>query len=285
MLVTWKYRPRNTLIQRLDPRARLIFMLAALVTLLFFWDMRYELFFFVLALVQYSLARLSFRDTRRAWLLMGPLIVVLTILTFLTGRFHEGVYTQEHMLGRWVVFQRLTIVFSAEKIAFAISQLLRVTSITMLAIVIPYTIDPSLYGVTFRGLGLPDKFAYAMDLAFRLVPSLGRDFSITYDAQRARGYELEKLKGGIVAQIRRVAPLLVPVVIQAIVGGEEVIDSMDLRAFGAGPRTWLPQLRLGRADWLLLTFSVVLVVAGTVLMVTGHGTFWVPEILLQMAQP
>jgi energy-coupling factor transport system permease protein len=285
MLVSWKYRPRNTLIQRLDPRARLIFMLAALVSLLFFWDLRYELFFFVLALGQYTLARLSFRDTRRAWLLMGPLIVILTILTFLTGRFHEGVYTEEHVLGQLVLFRRLTIVFSAEKIAFAVAQLLRITTITLLAVVIPYTIDPSLYGVTFHGLGLPDRFAYAMDLAFRLVPTLGRDFSITYDAQRARGYELEKLKGGIVAQIRRVAPLLVPVVIQAIVGGEEMIDSMDLRAFGVGPRTWLPQLKYGRADRLLLDFSVLLVAGGTALMVMGCGGFWVPEFLLRMAQP
>jgi len=285
MLVSWKYRPRNTLIQRLDPRARLIFMLAALVSLLFFWDLRYELLFFVLALGQYTLARLSFRDTRRAWLLMGPLIVILTILTFLTGRFHEGVYTEEHVLGQFILFRRLTIVFSAEKIAFAVAQLLRITTITLLAVVIPYTIDPSLYGVTFRGLGLPDRFAYAMDLAFRLVPTLGRDFSITYDAQRARGYELEKLKGGIVAQIRRVAPLLVPVVIQAIVGGEEVIDSMDLRAFGVGPRTWLPQLKYSRADRLLLAFSVLLVTGGTALMVMGYGGFWVPEFLLRMAQP
>jgi len=173
---------------------------------------------------------------------------------------------------------KITITFSIEKIFFAIAQMVRILSISLLAIALPYTIDPSLYGVTFRGLGLPDKFAYAMDLAFRLVPTLGRDFSITYDAQRARGYELEKIKGGPLEQIRRIAPLLVPVVIQAIVGGEEVIDAMDLRAFGVGKRSWLPQVTYRTKDIALIIFSVLIFVASTTLSVMGYGNFWVPGV-------
>jgi energy-coupling factor transport system permease protein len=283
MIVTWKYRPRNTLLQRLDPRARLVFTMAALVSILFFWDLRILLVFLVVAVGQYALARVTFRETRRAWLLLGPLIVFLTFFTFLTGRGREGVFTEDHLLGRVELVGNLAITLSAEKIAFAAAQLARITSISLMAVLIPYTIDPALYGVTFRGLGLPDKFAYAMDLAFRLVPSLGRDFSITYDAQRARGYELEKLKGGVLGQIRRIVPLLVPVVIQAIVGGEEMIDAMDLRAFGVGRRTWLPQLTYRRADKVLLALSAMMVILSTAVSVMGYGRFWVPDYLLRMA--
>ena len=156
-------------------------------------------------------------------------------------------------------------------------------AITTLAIVIPYTIDPSLYGITFRKLGLPDKFAYAMDLAFRFVPTLGRDFGITLDAQRARGYEVEKPSGGLVAQIRRLAPLLVPVTINAIVSAEDIIDAMDLRAFNVGPRTWVRQLTYRYADKILLAASVLLFVGSTVLGIMGIGRLWVPEILLRLA--
>jgi energy-coupling factor transport system permease protein len=156
-------------------------------------------------------------------------------------------------------------------------------AITVLAIIIPYTVDPSLYGVTFRRLGLPDKFAYAMDLAFRFVPTLGRDFSITLDAQRARGYEVEKLSGGIVAQIRRLAPLLVPVTINAVVSAEDIIDAMDQRAFGVGPRTWVRQLTYRRADKALIVASILLFVGSTILAFMGIGRLWVPEVLLRLA--
>ena len=173
--------------------------------------------------------------------------------------------------------RRISLDITAEKTIFALSQLVRMYAITTLAITIPYTVNPSLYGVTFRGLGLPDRFAYAMDLAFRFVPTLGRDFSITLDAQRARGYEVEKVAGGIIAQIRKLAPLIVPVTINAIVGAEDIIDAMDLRAFGVGPRTWLEQLHYRWRDYVLIMFGVLLFLVSLGLSLLGYGQFWVPD--------
>ena len=288
MLIAWRYRERDTIIQRLDPRARIIFMLAFLFSIIQFWDLRVMLLFLGAAVLQYALAKLTWRETSRAWKLVSIIIFFMTTLTFLTGR--GGVataYHEEHLLRQLgpitipIFGWQFSIDITAEKTMFALSQLTRMYAITFMAITIPYTIDPSLYGVTFRGLGLPDKFAYAMDLAFRFVPTLGRDFGITLDAQRARGYEIEKLSGGIVAQIRRLAPLLVPVTINAIVGAEDIIDAMDLRAFGVGPRTWVRVLTYRRADKALIVASVLLFAVSTVLAFLGFGRLWVPEALLE----
>jgi len=291
MLVTWKYRERDTIIQRLDPRARIIFMLAMLVSIIQFWDLRVMLAFLGLSLTQYFLARLTWRETRRAWLAIGFVIFLMTLLTFLTGRGGVGTaYAAEHLLTRLgpltlpLVRWQVGLDITAEKTIFAISQMARMFAITALAITIPYTIDPSLYGVIFRGLGLPDKFAYAMDLAFRFVPTLGRDFSITLDAQRARGYEVERVEGGLVAQIRKLAPLVVPVTINAIVGGEDIVDAMDLRCFGVGPRTWVRRLEYRQADRLLIAFSLAIFLASTAASVSGYGRLWVPDWLLSMAK-
>jgi energy-coupling factor transport system permease protein len=290
MLIAWRYRERNTLIQRLDPRARIIFMLAMLFSIIQFWDLRIMLLFLGGAALQFGLARLTWRETRRVWILISFIILFMTTLTFLTGR--GGVataYHEEHLIRRLgplslpIVGWQLYLDVTAEKTIFAVSQLARMYAITIMAIIIPYTVDPSLYGITFRGLGLPDKFAYAMDLAFRFVPTLGRDFSITMDAQRARGYEVEKLSGGILAQIRRLAPLLVPVTINAIVSAEDIIDAMDLRAFGIGPRSWVRRLTYRQADKALIGASVLTFAAATVLAFMGAGGLWVPEFLLRMA--
>jgi energy-coupling factor transport system permease protein len=290
MLIAWRYRERDTIIQRLDPRARIIFMLAMLFSIIQFWDLRIMLLFLGVAALQFGLARLTWRETRRVWILISFIIFIMTTLTFLTGR--GGVataYTEEQLIHRLgplslpIVGWQLKLDITAQKTIFAVSQLARMYTITTMAITIPYTVDPSLYGVTFKGLGLPDKFAYAMDLSFRFVPTLGRDFSITLDAQRARGYEVEKLSGGIVAQIRRLAPLLVPVTINAIVSAEDIIDAMDLRAFGVGPRTWVRQLSYQRADKLLIAASALIFVGCTALAFMGIGRLWVPEVLLRLA--
>ena len=290
MLIAWRYRERDTIIQRLDPRARIIFMLAMLFSIIQFWDLRIMLLFLGISVAQYALARLTWRETRRVWILVSIIILFMTILTFFTGR--GGVdyaYHEEHSIYRLgplslpIVGWQISLNITAEKTIFAFSQLARMYTITIMALIIPYTVDPSLYGVTFRGMGLPDKFAYAMDLAFRFVPTLGRDFSITLDSQRARGYEVEKLSGGIVAQIRRLAPLLVPVTINAIVGAEDIIDAMDLRAFGIGPRTWVHKLSYRRADKVLIAAGALIFAGSTVLAFMGIGRLWVPEALMRLA--
>lgn len=282
MIVAWKYKEKDIFVQRLDPRARFIFMLAMLFSLIYFWDLRYLAAFFGLALVQYAMAQISFRDARFAWFILAPVLTLMIVFTFLTGRSGTGVYEGHTLITEWEIWF-FSIDVTVEKTTFAIAQALRLPAMALFAIVIPYSYNPIHFGPMFRGLGLPDKFAYAMDLAFRLVPTLGRDFLTTYDAQRARGYELERGKGGIVGLIRRIAPLLVPVVIQAVVGGEEVIDAMDLRAFGVGPRTWYTKLEYKPIDKALIGLSVGILVVCTMLSITGYGKFWVPEFMMNLA--
>jgi energy-coupling factor transport system permease protein len=285
MLVTWRYRERRSLIQWFDPRAFFIFYTCFLASSLLFWDLRYLLFFLAIALILIFTSGVTWQESRRAWLFIGGFITFFAFLTFLTGRGGLEVYQEEHLIRQlqapFTIFGwRPIINVTVERIFFAISQLVRVFSIASVTILVPYTINPEHYGITFRGLGLPDKIAYAMDLTMRFIPTFGRDFQLTLDAQRARGYELEKLSGGIFAQVRKLAPLIVPVTIHALIGSEDIIDAMDLRAFGVGPRTWLEQLHYHRQDYLLIAFGVLILVVSISLSLFGIGQFWVPMSLI-----
>jgi energy-coupling factor transport system permease protein len=287
MLVTWRYRDRNSFIQRFDPRAWLIFTGCFLLSSLLFWDLRYLLVFLAVAILCLFLSRIRWKEMYRAWMFVGSFIIFYSFLTFLTGRGGMEVYSEEHLFARLVapftiLGWRPVLDLTVERTFFALSQLARVFSIASMTILIPYTLNPARYGVAFHGLGLPDKIAYALDLTMRFIPTYGRDFQLTLDAQRARGYELENLRGGLIAQVRKLAPLIVPVTIHAIIGSEDVIDAMDLRAFGSGPRTWLDELKYRRRDYILIACSVFLFVVSVVLSLFGFGQFWVPESLLRL---
>jgi energy-coupling factor transport system permease protein len=283
MLVTWRYRERGSFVQSFDPRAWFIFYGCFIASTLFYWDLRFLLVLAGIALFFVFTSGVTWRESRRAWLFIGGFIIIFSVLTFLTGRGGMEVYETEREIARWEApFTLLgwtpTLVVSVERTFYALSQFTRVLSLASMTILIPYTINPALYGVTFRSLGLPDKIAYALDLTMRFIPSYGRDFQLTLDAQRARGYELEKLSGGLVHQVRKMAPLIVPVTIHAIIGSEDIIDAMDLRAFGVGPRTWLEELHYRRRDRLLIGFGVFLLVASLALVLLGYGDFWAPGI-------
>lgn len=289
MLVAWKYRPRDTLIQRLDPRARLIFLacMFAAFAIAQIWDIRLLLPVFILTLALFFMARIDWRDLRRAMIYFSIFIVVIVgFNALLSGRGGPMSVLNDtstpilqftlFKIGTWAPLITITKV----RILFALTQIMRMYTMALLAIPIPYTIDPSQYGISFRQMGMPDKPSFTMDLAFRFIPTLARDFAITVDAQRARGYELDSLKGGIVSRLRRLAPLLVPVTLQSIFMGEEVIDAMDLRAFGVRPRTWVRKLHYAPRDYIFIGLGVAILVALVALKILGYGVFWIPPALL-----
>jgi energy-coupling factor transport system permease protein len=285
MLVTWKYRPRNTFIQRLDPRTRLIFMVCIIFALTIpdIWDYRIILPLLFVSLTLFLLARIEWKDVKRAFLYIFILVFFIVGLNgLLSGRGGPSSVTNIPspvlftipIVPGWGWIVAVTV----SKAWFALNQMTRMLTMALLAIPIPYTMDPNIYGTAFRRMGASDKVSFTMDLAFRFLPTFARDFTITLDAQRARGYEIDKLRGGIIGRIRRLAPLVIPVVMQSTVTGEEVIDAMDLRAFGTAPRTWLKDLHYAWRDYAVLALGVAIFIACCILKWGfGIGGFFVPE--------
>jgi energy-coupling factor transport system permease protein len=285
MLVTWRYKPRKSIIQFFDPRAWIIFYACFIAATVFFWDLRFLSIFFVVALSVAIFSRIGWKEMRRGWLFIGAFIVFFSLLTFLTGRGGVELYTSEHLIRNislpFSIFGWQPILkISWEKTFYALSMILRVFSLASMTILLPYSLNPALYGIIFKGLGLPDKFAYGMDLTMRFIPTFGRDFQLTMDAQKARGYELEKISGGLFKQVRKLAPLMVPVTIHAIASSEDIIDAMDLRAFGIGKRTWIQELHYQKRDYWLIAFSILMILTVIALSLFGIGKFWVPSALI-----
>ncbi len=288
MLVTWRYHERGTFLESIDPRARWITAFLVLFSIIQFWDIRYVLPLFGLAMLQYFMTRLTWKDTRQVWMFITFLVViVIGINGLLTGRGGTGVLAQMEPTYIWqgsikipLTSWEMTPNITVEKVAFAITQIFRMLGSAVLFFIIPFTMDPRLYGVTFGGMGIPYRMAFSMDLAFRFVPTLARDFKITLDAQRARGYEIDQLKGGIFEALRKIAPLIVPVVMNSIVNGEDIINAMDLRCFGISERTWIEKLTYRKRDYAWIGFGVLcFLTCLTLNWGFDLGEFYVPPVL------
>lgn len=290
MLATWKYRPRDTFIQRLDPRTRFIFLACIILALTIpdIWDFRIIIPLFFVSLTLFLLARIEWNDVRRALIYIFILVFFIVGLNaVLSGRGGPSSVTNlpSPVVFNVPIIDRLgwVVPITVSKLWFALNQWARMFTMAFLAIPIPYTVDPNIYGITFKQMGVSDKVSFTMDLAFRFLPTFTRDLSTTIDAQRARGYELEKLKGGLVARIRRLAPLVIPVVMQSTVTGEEVIDAMDLRAFGTARRSWLKELHYAPRDYFIIGLGVAIFLTCCILKWGfGFGGFFVPEFFTRL---
>jgi energy-coupling factor transport system permease protein len=250
------------------------------------WDYRIIFPIFAISLTLFLMARIEWKDIRRVLIYVSILVFFIVGLNgLLSGRGGPSSVLDETSPILFEVpfmvpgtYWGWLVPVTISKLWFAITQIVRMLCMAILAIPIPYTMDPSIYGTAFRRMGVSDKVSFTMDLAFRFLPTTVRDLMITMDAQRARGYEMDKLKGGLVARIQRLAPLMIPVVMQSTVTGEEVIDAMDLRAFGTAPRTWLKELHYAPRDYFMIGLGVTIFLTCCVLKWGfGIGGFFVPE--------
>ncbi len=122
------------------------------------------------------------------------------------------------------------------------------------------------YGLKSLGLGF--RVAFALTLAFRLVPTFVASGRAVAEAQRARGLDLDH--GGLLARMRRYTPLVVPMFLTAVRRADRVAAALETRGFGSGEkRSELAEHRFGLAD----------AIAAMLMMVLAASTLWGREAL------
>ena len=281
MNIAPRYLGRGSWLARRDPRVLVLVVLLFIVAAIQVWDGRLMALLLVLALLWYRAAGIRFADVRRNWIAAITLLTIVVLVnTILTGDRLAGMTVHP-----FFTLPVIGTVISAESLTYAASQWMRYVAMVAVGFPVAFCVAPADFGVTFARLGIPEKFAVGVDLTFRFLPSLAADYQQTIDAQKIRGYDPGAVRGGPVARLRAIGPLITPLTVNAIAGAEDTIDAMDLRAFGTGKRSWLRHLVLDRTDRLILlgfgALAVTLTVAG---FMTSISEIWTPQFLIDLAE-
>jgi energy-coupling factor transport system permease protein len=278
--ITPRYLGRGSWLARRDPRLLVLVVTLFIITAIQVWDGRLMAALLLLALLYYRTAHIRFADVRRNWIAALTLLTIVVLVnTVLTGDRLADVVVHP-----FFTLPLIGTVVSAESLSYAATQWMRYVAMVAVGFPVAFCVAPSDFGVTFARLGIPEKFAVGVDLTFRFLPSLAAEYHQTIDAQRIRGHDPSSGKGGPIARLRSMVPLMTPLTVNAIAGAEDTIDAMDLRAFGTGKRTWLRHLAFDRIDRSILLLFLALAFLTTV---AGFTTFtselWTPSFLIDLA--
>jgi energy-coupling factor transport system permease protein len=282
MNVAPRYLGRGSWLARRDPRVLILVAILTAATVPQVFDLRIAAVLLAIALVYYRAAAIPFAAVRGQWMFVFIFLTIIVLFnTIITG----GEIGSLHLSDVHVLFTIPLIgtPVSAEALAYGATQIVRYLTFTSVGFPIAFAVAPSDLGPAFARLRIPDKFAFGVDLTFRFIPSLAEDLQTTVDAQRVRGYDPDKVGRGPVGRLRRLVPVIVPLTINAIVNAEDTIDTMDLRAFGTGKRTWLRQLAYDHIDRLILIGSVAILVLITIMNFAGYTKLWTPQFLIDLA--
>jgi energy-coupling factor transport system permease protein len=283
MNIAPRYLGRGSWLARRDPRVLILAIVLFIFTVLQVWDGRVIFGLLLISVAYYSLAGIPWRQIRRNWTIVFVFIgLLVTVNLIIGGGDAPGIpLEQAHVLFR---IPLLGAPISAESLSLAVTQLMRYLAMATIGFPLAFAVAPADFGVAFHRLGVPEKFAFGIDLTFRFLPSLANDLQTTVDAQRIRGLDWSAGTTGFLSRLRHSVPVVVPTVVHAIAGAEDTIDAMDLRGFGTSRRTWLRNLAYERTDLLVIAFFAALLVAATIGGFTGVTShLWTPQVLIELA--
>jgi energy-coupling factor transport system permease protein len=119
-------------------------------------------------------------------------------------------------------------------------------------------------------LRVPYRVAFAMSLAFRLVP-LFMDSALTVvQAQSLRGYDFNQ--GKVIERMKRYVPAVIPVFMGALRRANNMAMALEARGFGAGaiPTSYL-QYRTHSRDVIAFTALLALGIGYFLIYYSGYG--------------
>lgn len=252
-MIIGRYVPTNSVMHRMDPRAKLLFIFIFVCVVFLANNL---LTYAVLGMFTIGIMVLSNIPFR---FLMGGLkpIFLIIIFTFLVHILFtkEGVLL--YKLG-WLEIYKGGLI-QGVYISLRFTLLILVTSLLTLTTT-PISITDGIEELLnpLKKWKVPvHELALMMSISLRFIPTLMEETDKIMKAQMARGVDFSS--GPIKERMKAIIPLLVPLFVSAFKRAEDLATAMEARGYKGGEgRTKYRQLSWGTADSLLIVAVVIL---------------------------
>ena len=257
-----QYFPGNSLIHKMDPRAKLIASVIYIVAIFCASDAVAFAALAVSAFLLILLSRIPIMTVLRGLkAILFILIFTAVINIFLTSSATEPPLWQ----GDFPIFSwhwQPTVyregLWRALFMAVRVIVLIIGTSIFLTYTTSPITLTDAIEDVLapLKVLHIPvHDFAMMMTIALRFIPTLIEETEKIMNAQKARGADFAN--GSLVRRAKALVPVLIPLFVSAFKRAEDLAVAMECRCYRGGKgRTKLHKLQYRARDFVVLFFML-----------------------------
>ncbi|MDD5017457.1 MAG: energy-coupling factor transporter transmembrane protein EcfT [Eubacteriales bacterium] len=223
-----QYFPGDSIIHRLDPRMKLLLVIAVIVLIFMADTLVGNLVVLAFLFLTILLSRVNAILVLRG---LKPLWFVITLMFVLNTFFYSG---GTELFSFWVL--RVTEEGLHNAIRLAVRLIYLITATTMLTL----TTSPIALTDGLERLMAPLKvvrfpvheLAMMMTIAMRFIPTLLEETDKIMKAQTARGAEFDS--GNVIRRATGMVPLLVPLFVSAFRRADELAFAMESRCYHGG---------------------------------------------------
>ena len=263
-IVLGRYIPLDSVVHKMDPRAKIVAMIALLVAI--FVDTGYIGYAiigaFVIAAVFLAKLKLDF-----IWKAMKPMLFMLAFLLVINILVLKTGYVLVNIFGFKIysdaIFQTLYIVIRLVLMIIITTLLTATTKPMDLTIAIEDLLSP------FKVFHVPaHDIAMMISIALRFIPTLLEESQRIMKAQASRGVDLEE--GSFKEKIMAILSLVVPLFVSSFQRADDLANAMEARGYNpGGKRVRYKQLKLVLRDYVMLACVFTLVIGLCVAAGTG----------------
>ncbi|BEU87238.1 energy-coupling factor transporter transmembrane protein EcfT [Selenomonas sp. TAMA-11512] len=259
-----QYLPVDSVLHRLDPRAKMFLLLLVLFAVFFYTSPELYALYTVVLLLLAGAGRVPLRLLLSSVRPILPLIVFTFIVHLFTMKgtplvtvagFSVTMEGVRH--GFFITYRLVLLLMYSALLTFTTSPLLMTDAIE-------WMLSP------FRRIGVPaHELAMMMTIALRFVPTLLEEAEKIMLAQRARGVDFS---GSIWHRIKSFIPILVPLFISSFRRADALAMAMEARCYTGGEgRTRTRELAFRRQDGIAAIAVLALFVLAAVMNGGGDG--------------
>ncbi|MSS58299.1 energy-coupling factor transporter transmembrane protein EcfT [Erysipelotrichaceae bacterium Oil+RF-744-GAM-WT-6] len=223
--------PGTTYIDKLTGKTKVRLFLLFIVILIATWDLRIILPLFVLFLI----ALLSLHPS---WKRIRPLVifvVAVNLLNLFLMWLVEPDYGLQMVGGSTILFRfNSYAIVTRETMWYFLVRFMKFMATFLVSLVFIQSITPSELAAGLYSIRMPYKGCFIVELAFRYIPDIARDFSNIKISMQARGMELDSRKTKLSTRLKQNVLILAPLIITSFDRVGNIANAMDLRGFGKG---------------------------------------------------
>lgn len=251
------YIEGDSIFHRLNGVSKILLFLTWTMMTVMFLDIRVFLVMGIIGAVMLYLSKIPSKTIKPLlWIMIVFNIINVIFILLITPQYgSELVGTNTEIINIGYAYINKETLFYVLTISLKYAVLMPITAIFI------FTTHPSEFASSLNKIGIPYKIAYAVNIAFRYIPDVQREYRNILDAQQARGLAFSKGEGSIIEILKNYTTILVPLVSSSLKRIETVSNAMELRSFGKKrKRTWYSSEKLKGMDYIFIIGCIVLLI-------------------------
>ncbi len=268
-----QYYGTGSVIHKLDPRSKLLFVLFFIVSIFVAKDIYAFAFLALSVIISIAVSRVPVRLVLKGLKPLVFIIVFTAILNIFWSRGEVILFTKEIIPDFWTFTIYKEGLINAALLAMRIIILLMGTSIYFSYATTPIELTDGIE----RGLSPLKKikvpihqFAMMMTIALRFIPTLIDETSKIMNAQKARGADFSN--GGLIKRAKALIPIIIPLFVSSFRRAEELAVAMECRCYhGGSGRTRMNVLKMKAADYIFILLSMAMLAAVIIINIYANG--------------